>query len=94
MGAVCKVCLDNMVQEDNGALSPDDPTEPSEGIIWKIIEFFHVKAVEFGCDAGEFVNIHRALPSFYKRNFGRTGPCKVNKDGTAEGSPTNSIMVN
>lgn len=87
-------CMDEKVQEGNAVVDPEGNDQPNADIVGKIIEYFHFKIVEEGCDPGEAVNIRSALASIYKRNHHRIGTWKVNEDGSTEGSPTNSIVVN
>ena len=86
--------MDEKVQEGNAVVDPEGNDQPNADIVGKIIEYFHFKIVEEGCDPGEAVNIRSALASIYKRNHHRIGTWKVNEDGSTEGSPTNSIVVN
>ena len=87
-------CMNESVQEGNGVLDPESSGQPNADIIGKIVEYFHFKISEEGCDPGEAINIRSALASVYKRKFHRIGTWKVNEDGTTEGTPTNSIVVN
>lgn len=87
-------CMDENVQEGNGVVDPESSGQPNADIIGKIVEYFHYKISEEGCDPGEAINIRSALASVYKRRFHRIGMWKVNEDGTTEGTPTNSIVVN
>ena len=87
-------CMDEKIQEGNGMVDPDGIGKPNADIIGKIVECFHFKIVEEGCDPGEAINIRSALASVYKRTFHRIGTWKVNEDGITEGTPTSSIVVN
>lgn len=86
-------CSDEKLQEGLGTLNPESDDQPTESVIGKIVEFFHYKVVEEGCDPAEVINIRSALNSIYKRRFGRIGEWKVHQDGSTEGNPTNAIMV-
>lgn len=86
--------MDEKLQDCNGILDPESSEQPTDDITGKIVEFFHYKVVEKGCDPGEVVNIRSALASVYKRKFLRLGEWKVLENGQTQGTPTNSIVVN
>ena len=86
-------CMDARIQEGNGVLDPDDPQQHYTETFGKIVECFHYKVAEMGCNPGKVVNIRSALASVYKRNFSRIGEWKVLSDGSKEGCPMNSIIV-
>lgn len=89
-----KFCIDENLQMGNGTLDPSGSKDPTEAVFGKIVEYFHYKLVEMGCDPGEVFNIRSALASIYRRKHGRVGEWKVLKDGGTEGTPTNAIVVN
>lgn len=86
-------CRNENLQGSNGTIDPDGDGQPSEDIIGNIVEYFHFRVLEEGCDPGEPINVRSALASEYKRKFGRVGEWKVNKDGNSSGTPSSSIEV-
>lgn len=87
-------CMNPELQQSNGVLDPDGEDQPSADIVGKIVEYFHFRVLEEGCDPGEPINVRSALSSAYRRKFGREGRWSVDEDGKTKGSPTCSIAVN
>ena len=86
--------MDEKVKDGNGTIDPDASGQPNADIIEKIVEYFHFNIVEDNCGPGEAIKKTSALDSVYKRKFHGIGTWKVNEDGSTEGTPTNSIVVN
>lgn len=81
--------MDVSIQEENVIMDPNEPDPPTADVIGKFVEYFQGKIFDDVRDPGECVNFRTALASIYKRKFNRIGACKVNENGSTEGSVKN-----